>query len=201
MAAWPCGLAALCGINVRFQTVSHSRRQVPHVLLTRPPLEYARRHIPVRLACVRRAASVRPEPGSNSLLIVYHQAASVSFRSPVISHQRSFPLASFVIADFRIICFLRNISLQYFTLENSRVSYAVQFSRSCRSLFPRQLCNYIIMIFSCQQFFGSNFQSCTVSGCSVKNLSHRVENIEFSAKFSTYLHFQPPGAIIGTSIF
>ena len=28
----------LCGINVRFQTVSHSVRQVPHVLLTRPPL-------------------------------------------------------------------------------------------------------------------------------------------------------------------
>ena len=28
----------LCGINVRFQTVSHSERQVPHVLLTRPPL-------------------------------------------------------------------------------------------------------------------------------------------------------------------
>ena len=28
----------LCGINVRFQTVSHSVGQVPHVLLTRPPL-------------------------------------------------------------------------------------------------------------------------------------------------------------------
>ncbi len=34
------------------------------MLLTRPPL--AGRSRPVRLACIRRAASVRPEPGSNS---------------------------------------------------------------------------------------------------------------------------------------
>ena len=34
------------------------------MLLTRPPL--AARRQPVRLACIRRAASVRPEPGSNS---------------------------------------------------------------------------------------------------------------------------------------
>ena len=44
-------------------------RQVTHALLTRPPLS----HFPsenfkrfVRLACVRHAASVHPEPGSNS---------------------------------------------------------------------------------------------------------------------------------------
>ena len=30
----------LCGINVRFQTVSRSVRQIAHVLLTRPPLSY-----------------------------------------------------------------------------------------------------------------------------------------------------------------
>jgi hypothetical protein len=34
------------------------------VLLTRPPL--APRRVPVRLACIRHAASVCPEPGSNS---------------------------------------------------------------------------------------------------------------------------------------
>ena len=66
-----CGSVMLCGINVRFQTVFHSERQVTHALLTRPPLAF----IPegnrlVRLACVRHAASVRPEPGSNSLKIV-----------------------------------------------------------------------------------------------------------------------------------
>ena len=33
-----CGNPTLCGINVRFQTVFPSERQVAHVLLTRPPL-------------------------------------------------------------------------------------------------------------------------------------------------------------------
>ena len=35
-----CGHDTLCGISVRFQTVSLSERQVAHVLLTRPPLNY-----------------------------------------------------------------------------------------------------------------------------------------------------------------
>ena len=68
-----CGKDMLCGISVRFQTLSPSERQVAHALLTRPPLSLmsSARRIPslnsVRLACVRHAASVRPEPGSNSL--------------------------------------------------------------------------------------------------------------------------------------
>ena len=48
-------------------------RQVAHALLTRPPLSLLKilpklhqRLISVRLACVRHAASVHPEPGSNS---------------------------------------------------------------------------------------------------------------------------------------
>ena len=48
-------------------------RQVPHALLTRPPLASASLHPEgirptrlVRLACVKHAASVHPEPGSNS---------------------------------------------------------------------------------------------------------------------------------------
>ena len=61
----------LCGISSRFQLLSPSERQVAHVLLTRPPLSNGSK-LPhsVRLACVRRAASVRPEPGSNSLKFV-----------------------------------------------------------------------------------------------------------------------------------
>ena len=48
-------------------------RQVTHALLTRPPLsqielqtEVIRPKRFVRLACVKHAASVHPEPGSNS---------------------------------------------------------------------------------------------------------------------------------------
>ncbi len=66
-----CPPFALCGISSRFRLLSPSRRQITHVLLTRPPLTL-REQAPlksVRLACVRRAASVRPEPGSNSLIV------------------------------------------------------------------------------------------------------------------------------------
>ena len=38
------------------------------MLLTRSPLVYSRRSLTARLACVKHAASVRPEPGSNSPL-------------------------------------------------------------------------------------------------------------------------------------
>ena len=68
-----CGKYVLCGISVLFRTLFPSQRQVTHALLTRPPLKYISSirklliYIPVRLACVRHAASVRPEPGSNSL--------------------------------------------------------------------------------------------------------------------------------------
>lgn len=34
-----CHPYTLCGISVRFQTLSPSERQVAHVLLTRPPLK------------------------------------------------------------------------------------------------------------------------------------------------------------------
>ena len=63
----------LCGISSRFRLLSPCVGQVIHALLTRPPLSH-RIFIPeenqikcfVRLACVKHAASVHPEPGSNS---------------------------------------------------------------------------------------------------------------------------------------
>ena len=66
----------LCGIISRFQLLSPGIGQVTHALLTRPPLSYyksTRRSQftnSVRLACVRHAASVHPEPGSNSQFII-----------------------------------------------------------------------------------------------------------------------------------
>ena len=57
------------GISTGFPVLSQSSGQVAHVLLTRSPLDLRRcKHQLdlVRLACVRHAASVRPEPGSNS---------------------------------------------------------------------------------------------------------------------------------------
>ena len=69
----PCGTAGICGISSCFQLLSPGMRQVIHALLTRPPLslrtlptEIVRVRRSVRLACVKHAASVHPEPGSNS---------------------------------------------------------------------------------------------------------------------------------------
>ena len=65
-----------CGISSRFRLLSPCTWQVTHALLTRPPLSHEKfspqqadsltHHGPVRLACVKHAASVHPEPGSNS---------------------------------------------------------------------------------------------------------------------------------------
>lgn len=71
-----CRSVVLCGISTTFAVLSPCKGQVAHALLTRPPLEHyifisirklqICRNVPARLACVRHAASVRPEPGSNS---------------------------------------------------------------------------------------------------------------------------------------
>ena len=65
----PCDTVVLCGISTSFDALFPCVRQVAHALLTRPPLDYLRASSSlslVRLACVKHAASVRPEPGSNS---------------------------------------------------------------------------------------------------------------------------------------
>ena len=73
----------LCGISTCFQVLSPCMGQIVHALLTRPPLEHnlpSRRtssYLLARLACVKHAASVRPEPGSNS----YVQSFTSSFAS------------------------------------------------------------------------------------------------------------------------
>ncbi len=54
------------GISSPFELVSPVSGQVTNALLTRSPLTLPRRRVPVRLACIRHAASVHPEPGSNS---------------------------------------------------------------------------------------------------------------------------------------
>ena len=68
-----CDQYTLCGISTSFPVLSPIQRQVAHALLTRPPLTLKEQapQLFVRLECVRHAASVHPEPGSNSQNIVY----------------------------------------------------------------------------------------------------------------------------------
>jgi hypothetical protein len=72
----------ISGISHRFRWLSRSEGQITHVLLTRSPLVYPRKGLTARLACVKHAASVRPEPGSNSPL-KYHDAPT-PHREPAI---------------------------------------------------------------------------------------------------------------------
>jgi hypothetical protein len=63
-------LKLLWDINPDFSGLSPSTRQIPYVLRTRAPVAtnvLLHRAAP-RLACVKPAASVHPEPGSNSPL-------------------------------------------------------------------------------------------------------------------------------------
>ena len=75
LAYRPCKQYALCGISNRFRLLSPSQRQIAHALLTRPPLSVLLHS--VRLECVMHAASVHPEPGSNSLKISIYSTSVV----------------------------------------------------------------------------------------------------------------------------
>ena len=69
--ATACAIAMLCGISPIFTGLFPTSRKVIHVLRTRSPRAhtlYCYRMLRVRLACVKHAASVRSEPGSNSRL-------------------------------------------------------------------------------------------------------------------------------------
>ncbi len=67
----PMRASVISSIRRRFQRLFQSQGQVAHVLLTRSPLIHPQQagSFTVRLACVKHAASVRPEPGSNSPLM------------------------------------------------------------------------------------------------------------------------------------
>ena len=55
-----------CGISSPFELLFPTSGQVTYVLRTHSPLSPALRPNCVRLACLKHAASVHPEPGSNS---------------------------------------------------------------------------------------------------------------------------------------
>ena len=104
----------LYGISTSFPVLSRLERQVAHALLTRPPLRYLEQapRTSVRLECVMHAASVHPEPGSNSRLKKFILAIYLllfSFRN---------------CRDFGYLLFLTN-----FLVQSLYSLFVVQFSR------------------------------------------------------------------------
>ena len=151
----------LCGISSRFQLLSPSERQVAHALLTRPPLSLPSLHPKnpirsfVRLACVRHAASVRPEPGSNSLKYCINTAFAVStyFRALSLNFDTD---VSF--SFFRRFLSFRNYCVRVLlTSKNLGFLFHRCLIFKVHSLpLPKQLCYFSTTSFVCQALF-SNF--------------------------------------------
>ena len=152
----------LCGISSRFQLLSPAQGQVAHALLTRPPLTRPRRASSVRLECVMHAASVHPEPGSNSQTICISSAVAVrSFLSELF-------YSSFFLL-FRVVYSLFLTDL-YFAL-----AYLLCTSIFCCSIvklqfrapFCRALVYYITAFLVCQYLFEIFFKIFLTSSSAV----------------------------------
>ena len=104
-------------------------RQVTHALLTRPPLSHKRLQTEViclkcfvRLACVKHAASVHPEPGSNSHKKMFSAktfASSLKRLAKIRKLHRSLNPVSFELTSFNsflILCLrIHSIAWMMFT--------------------------------------------------------------------------------------
>ena len=91
-----------CGISPAFAGLSPIRGQIAHVLRTRAPCAhplYCYRELRTRLACVKHAASVRSEPGSNSRL------KPVAWRKKCLGLHPGQPTKQIIVARFtQTIC-------------------------------------------------------------------------------------------------
>ena len=136
-----------CGISNCFRLLFRTQRQIAHALLTRPPLIRGRSPFTVRLECVMHAASVHPEPGSNSLKIVIHPRLA-----PRLNPFQSAILAFFTLLSFSM-CF-NEIPSHLSCYENSVVQFSKIKSRRFPQVPPWQRPSYSITHFSaCQAFF------------------------------------------------
>ena len=99
----------------------------------------------VRLACVRHAASVHPEPGSNSLKFVSYppkRLQSISELVLLLSYQETFVsrnyfVASFSDANLRVPCFFRCLIFKVLgTFLSVRLSLSFDPSLKCSTILP-----------------------------------------------------------------
>ena len=92
-------LGMLCGISSPFGELFPFEGQITHVLRTRAPCAgslYCYRKLRTRLACVKHAASVRSEPGSNSRL----KLVVLKTKNPSKNARMSFRTNFLIVARF-----------------------------------------------------------------------------------------------------
>ena len=89
-------LTALFGISPPFDELFPTEGQIIHALLTRAPLySDPERPFLVRLACVRHAASVCSEPGSNSPVLILFKEIALPFVTCIKDPQINYPSIQF----------------------------------------------------------------------------------------------------------
>ena len=157
----------LYGISGRFQTLSRTVRQVAHALLTRPPLTQGRSPSSVRLECVMHAASVHPEPGSNSRKICIKTPRRV-IQSFELDCSLPFCLSSILFKNCEI-CFTHGLDLSkpcfvlisYCSIFNDRpLRFRPVFLHSCAALV---LYHFLLLLSIPFSKFFQNFFSFSVS--------------------------------------
>ena len=161
--------------------------QVTHALLTRPPLSLqpSIRKLPssssVRLACVRHAASVHPEPGSNSHVLMFSRFQDQLLANLSSVRQFLLPSLLFCLGLFRLV--ISNLTLKFFLgifrvallfICQGTVFFAFRsFSPFCPlAVFGAShevLCYYIAGIFVCQVLFSHFFDFFFSSRFPVRN--------------------------------
>ncbi len=176
----------LCGISSRFQLLSPTPGQVTHALLTRSPLSQEKQAPlgSVRLACVRRAASVRPEPGSNSLIMV-----SKAFRLQIFSKvlPAKFPLLVSLLYPEILKFFSRVIPPKLPFRVPRFSSLVVHFSRCC---FP-----------AARAFPSSGTFSLAWNGQTVKRIFLENDGFFTTHFFPQFLHRPTPAPLVDFSTF
>ena len=123
----------LWGIRRRFQRLSPCCGQVAHVLRTLPPVAaivLLQRAAP-RLACVKPAASVHPEPGSNSSLYILYFSKLAPDNSLLFTYKKgidALDLSSSVLASCTFLTVFSMISHNKSRLSQAGVQRYTLFS-------------------------------------------------------------------------
>ena len=179
-------------------------RQVIHALLTRPPLSHKifiseenRIKCFVRLACVRHAASVHPEPGSNShvksLILSKTRLANILYCFKVVI----FRLPFFEISrTFFFIRFFLNLSRLFHCL----IIKVLLLTRNFYRLSPiGSFVNNFFIFFTAAEVFPARWSF--IIACYFEPVNHnsscflKYVIFIFESKFSDIIHFVLPALL------
>ena len=149
---------------------------------------HVNQNVSVRLACVKRAASVRPEPGSNSLLNSIYQLHLCNQNILILFNNACVITAHFLLLLEFILSSQKNLKGRYFFLHCSifKMLFAFRFFRTALILY--HIISFLSSTFS--SFFKKLFDAhCSVSRTALilyhlsLRLSSGFQNFSFPSFF------------------